>query len=80
MSMARTRPAIKATISVRPIPLSIHQIAKIIRTTPIIVWNLPSHLASFSRYLPKAGMLVRIPMAKIKPPNININPISNAIF
>jgi len=34
---------------------------------PIIVWNLPSHLAAFSKLLPIAGMLGRMLIASISP-------------
>ena len=37
---------------------------------PIIVWNPPSHLASFSRCFPNAGIAGRIPAANIRPANI----------
>jgi len=45
---------------------------------PMIVWNLHSHLAAFSRFLPIAGMLDRMLIASISPAMmfvISINPV-----
>jgi hypothetical protein len=43
------------------------QIPIIMAIIPMIAWNLPNHLATFSKLLPTAGILGRIPIASISP-------------
>jgi hypothetical protein len=77
MPIANINPATIATMLCNKSPK--YSIPKIMAITPIMVWNLPSHLATFSKLSPIAGMLGRMPIASISPATIFTISIINAL-